>query len=149
MLIFMSILLGVIIAICAILIVYPFVIYVNLKIHQNRVNRIYTQLKNQIDIKHELINELENKNRDVLRAIREYQTANIELDLKKYNDSFNYFILSSSNEDLINRCNVAENKINYIKDYYNEVVCSYNRCKTNRVATYLSKSFSFDDAKLY
>ena len=149
MLIFMSILLGVIIAISSIVIVYPFVVYFNLKSHENRVTRIYAQLKNQLDIKHEIISELENKNKDVLKVIREYQTANIEIDLKKYNDIFNYHILSSKNEELISRCNIAEDKINCIKDYYNEVVCSYNRYKDNMVASYLVKSFSFDDAKLY
>lgn len=149
MLIFMSILLGVIMAISSIVIVYPFVVYFNLKSHENRVTRIYEQLKNQLDIKHEIISELENKNKDVLKVIREYQTANIEIDLKKYNDIFNYHILSSKNEELISRCNIAEDKINCIKDYYNEVVCSYNRYKDNMVASYLVKSFSFDDAKLY
>ena len=95
---------------------------------------------------------MENKNKDIIKLLEEYTKEVDEkynLDLKMYNDKFNDFISVSKNNEVIEKCNLAEEKINYVKEYYNEIVCAYNRFKSNKLISYLSKSFSINDAKLY
>lgn len=146
---FISILLGVLIAIGIFVVVYPFVIYFKLKGYEKRVKELSYQIRAQMDIKCDLILTLEGTPKDVLNTIEDYRKYTNGYDLKTYNDSFNKFVSTCKNTEVISKCDEAEEKINHIKEYYNEVVNSYNRFKNNKIAAYLSKSFSIADAKLY
>lgn len=143
------ILFGVVSAVSALIVAYPLYVLINLKLQEKKVKMVYLQIKGQVDIKCDIATCLKNKGYDLDKSIQEYATNEYDLDLKYYNDVFNHHILKSGSLQDIKRCNEAEEKINCTRDYYNEVVCSYNRYKSSKVSSYLAKSFSIEDAKLY
>ena len=131
------ILFGVVCAVSTLIVAYPLYVLINL------------QIKGQVDIKCDIASCLKNKSSELNNSINTYTSNEYDLDLKVYNDMFNEHILKSGTLEDIKKCNEAEEKINCTRDYYNEVVCSYNRYKSNKVSSYLSKSFSIEDAKIY
>lgn len=144
------ILFGVLTAIGVLLVSYPTYLYIRLKMHEKKVKEVYLQLKTQVDFKCELASNVNNK--ELEKVILEYtkdKKENYNLDLKYYNEIFNKYIYAYSSESNIVKCNESEEKINHVKDYYNEVVSSYNSFKSNKVTAYLSKSFLINDGKLY
>ena len=146
------ILFGVVSALGVLVVLYPVCLYIKLKKHEKKVKEVYLQIKAQVDIKCELLASSGDSDPRLLNIIDEYKKEDkivYDLDLKSFNESFNHYISLTKNEELILKCNEAEEKINYVKDYYNEVVCSYNRFKSNKLAAYLSKSFLISDGKLY
>ena len=93
----------------------------------------------------------EDKYSDIAESINNYSSKrSIDIDvLKDFNSYYAYCLKSFDDDLLVKQCNESEAKINYIKEYYNELVCSYNRYKSNGVNLVLSKAMSIKDAKLY
>ena len=79
-----------------------------------------------------------------------YNLINKNVDLlKDFNEVYVYY-MHSFNDDLISKqCNESEEKINYIKGYYNELVCFFNRYKSNGINAFLTRLISIEDEKLY
>jgi hypothetical protein len=145
------ILFGVLGAIGVLLVAYPTCLYVKLKAYEKKVKNVHLQIKTQVDIKCDLVNSMDKKTMEITSLIDSYTNHKdeFEMDLKYYNEKFNDYILAYADKDTIIKCNIAEEKIGCTKDYYNETVCAYNRFKSSKVSTYLSKSFLIDDGKLF
>jgi hypothetical protein len=146
------VLLGVLMAVVIVGVSYPTYLYISLKIHEKKVKEVYVQIKAQVDIKCDLLSNIKDANKEVDSVILEYtrdKKERYDLDLKYYNEIFNKYIYAYADKECIFKCNDSEEKIEYIKGYYNEVVHTYNRLKSNVVTSYLSKCFLIDDAKLY
>lgn len=144
------ILFGVLTAIGVLLVSYPTYLYIMLRLNEKKVKEVYLQVKGQVDTKCELALTINNKElRSVIKEYTKDKKENYNLDLKYYNETFNKYIYAYASKDIIVKCNEAEEKINHVKDYYNEVVSAHNEFKSNRVTSYLSKSFLINDGKLY
>ena len=141
-------------------ILYLGYLLINMYIHRNRIRSILVQIRGQVDIKHDLLREYIEINRDSIEEekyddlstkLNMYKSSNlVEVNvLKDFNDYWNYYMKSFDDHLLSSQCDEGEVKINHIKDYYNELVCFFNNYKSNKVNSLLSKAMSIRDEKLY
>lgn len=156
----MAIILGITLAFLTIIIGY--VLQVFIKMHNNKVKIRNTliQIKGQVDIKYKLLKEYVDINKDSiledkLKTINEklndynlYESKDIN-SLKTFNSLYVEYMKSFDDSLLNKQCDESEDKINYIKDYYNELVSNHNSYKSNGLSLFLSKAFSLEDEKTY
>lgn len=156
---FLLIAIGIISALIFTFVGYIIYTYIRLRIHKNKIRNIYSQIKGQVNIKHVLLKEYIEMNKDEIdekiysdiqeKLIRYNHESNDIDNLKEHNYAFNHY-MKSLNDDLLSRqCNKAEEKINHIKGYYNEVVNFYNNYKSNKVNSFVAKTLDFNDEKVY
>lgn len=156
---FVLVLLGIACALIVALIAYPSQVFIKMRTNRNKINNIFAQIKGQVDIKHTLLKEYIEINKDSIgeekfniinEKINSYKMSVKNVDtLKDYNDMYAYYMKSFDDNLLINQCNESEEKINHIKEYYNELVYFYNRYKASPVNSFLAKALSIEDEKLY
>lgn len=156
---FVFVILGVLFALLIVVIAYPSQMFIKMRINKNKINNIYSQIKTQVDIKHSLLKEYIEINKDSINEEKYYEinekinsyTRNVNsVDiLKDYNDVYAYYMNNLEDDLLIKQCGESEEKISHIRGYYNELVCYYNRYKSNGINSFLSKALSIDDEKLY
>jgi uncharacterized membrane protein YgaE (UPF0421/DUF939 family) len=154
----------VLIGICSALLI-AFIVYLNqayIKIyhHRKKIKNILMQIRGQVEVKHTLLKEYLEINKDLitdkkykeisdkLNAYNLISASNID-SLKEFNDLYAYYMKSFNDNLLIKQCDESEEKINYIKDYYNELVCYYNRYKSSGFNSFLAKAMAIADEKLY
>ncbi len=140
--------------------IYPIVMYIKMRVNKKKLENILAQIRGQVSIKHSLLKEYIEINKDIIEeekytniieSINHYSSKKIlDIDgLKRFNKYYVNCMNSFDDSLLINQCNESELKINYIKEYYNELVCSYNSYKSNGLNAVLAKVMSIEDAKLY
>jgi len=154
------IIIGVFSAAFIVLLTYLVQVYVKIRIHKNRIKNILSQIKGQVNIKHDLLREYieinkdsmeQEKYEDVINKLRLYKSSddiNVN-ELKDFNEYCNYHLRSFDDNLLLKQCEESEVKINHIKSYYNEVVCFYNNYKSNKLNGVVSKTLDIKDAALY
>ena len=69
--------------------------------------------------------------------------------IKEFNEFYSKYLKSFNDDLLLKQCEESEVKINYIKEYYNELVSGYNEYKSNGVNYYFAKAMAIEDEKLY
>ena len=154
------IIVGVIFALVIASISYVVQVFVRINVNKNKIKNTLAQISGQVDVKHNLLKEYIKINKDgivdetfnkinsVLNEYENYKGMDIDT-LKEFNTSYVLYLKSFDDSLLCKQCDESEEKINYIKEYYNELVCFFNRYKSNGVNVILSKALSIDDAKLY
>ena len=156
---FLFILLGVISAILIALIAYPSQVFIKMRVNKSKINNIYSQIKAQVDIKHSLLKEYIEINKDSINE-EKYNIINDKISsyivnaksidtLKDYNNFYANYMNDLEDDLLMHQCKESEEKISHIREYYNELVCFYNTYKSNGVNSILSKVLSIGDEKLY
>ena len=157
---FIWVIVGIFSAIVILGFIYPLQMYLKMRANKKKIENILVQIRGQVSIKHSLLKEYieinkdvieEDKYNDMIESINHYSSKkSLDIDvLKDFNNYYSYCMKSFDDTLLIHQCNESEEKINYIKDYYNELVDSYNRYKSNGVNLVISKAMSIEDAKLY
>ena len=154
------IIIGVICALVIAFIAYITQVFIRIIVNKNRIKNTLAQISGQVDVKHNLLKEYLKLNKDgivdetfnkINVLLNEYESSK-EKDvdtLKEFNSSYVTYMKSFDDSLLCKQCDESEEKINYIKEYYNELVCFFNRYKSNGVNVILSKALSINDAKLY
>ena len=140
------VLLGILVSVIVLLVGYFIFSYIRIFKHKGKINNILLQIKGQLDIKHVLLDEIdEKKYKDIKDRLNSYNLINKNVDLlKDFNEVYVYY-MHSFNDDLISKqCNESEEKINYIKGYYNELVCFFNRYKSNGINAFLTRKEDVD-----
>lgn len=152
--------LGVFSALLIALIVYPSQVYVKMRLNKTKIRNTFLQIEGQVGIKNNLLKEYieinkdtisEEKYKEISERLNSYSfNGNKSVDsLKDFNDAYSHYMKSFDDALLHKQCEESQEKINYIKDYYNELVCFYNRYKSNGVNSIVSKVMAIEDEKLY
>ena len=151
---------GIASALIVLLLAYPGQIYIKMKINKNKIKNTLVQIRGQIEIKHDLLKEYLEINKDsidgniyeaVTNKLCSYNYKN-EWDIEILKDFNNYYLhqLKSFDDNLLSRhCDESETKIACIKDYYNELVYGFNNYKSNGFNYFVAKAMSIEDEKLY
>lgn len=154
------ILLGIILTFLIVSIGYLVIIVFKLNSHKKKIKNTMIQIRGQVDVKFNLLKEymeinkdsiLEDKVMEITDKLNTYdlnKLLDIE-EIKTFNDIYGDYMNSFDDSLLSRKCKESDEKIGYIKDYYNELVNQYNNYKSNKVNLVLSKAFSIEDEKLY
>lgn len=160
----MNVVTGIFIGIGSALVIAIFVYflysYLKINVHHTKIKNTLAQIRGQVDIKYDLLKQYIELNKDSINEDRYIDFNNVlnlyknsnEIDvesLKDFNISCNYYLKSFQDTLLIKQCDESEEKIEHIKDYYNELVCFFNRLKSNGFNSFLARAMSIKDEKLY
>ena len=154
------IIVGVFSAAFIVLLTYLIQVYVKIRIHKTRIKNILSQIRGQVNIKHDLLREYVEINKDsieqekyddVINKLSLYKSNNEigVVELKDFNEYCNIHLKSFDDTLLVKQCEESEVKINHIKSYYNEVACFFNNYKSNKLNGIVSKAMDIEDATLY
>jgi hypothetical protein len=154
------ILIGVFTTLVVVCVTYILQVWIKITINRNKIKNTLVQITGQVDLKHNLLKEYIKLNKEsivketfikITNTLNEYE-KNLFKDvdcLKDYNSYYVDYMKTFDDSLLHKQCDESEEKINYIKEYYNELVCSYNNYKSIGINSFVSKALSIDDAKLY
>lgn len=155
---FIWILIGVSLVVIGALLIYPSQVYIKMRSSKTKIRNILKQIEGQVSIKHSLLKEYleinkdsmtEEKYNEIYLKLKEYGCdKNIEI-LKDFNQTYSEYMYSFDDNLLNNQCKNSEEKIGYIKEYYNELVSSYNNYKANKINNFVAKIMSIKDEQLY
>ena len=152
--------LGVLSAILVGVIAFVIQILVRIKINKSKIKNTLIQIRGQVEIKHDLLKEYLEMNKDLidadvyvnlnnkLNSYRYKKEFNIDT-IKEFNDFYSYHLNNFNDNLLIKQCKESDLKIDYIKDYYNELVSYFNEYKSNGVNYFFAKAMAIEDEKLY
>ena len=140
--------------------VYILQVCVKLFNNKNKIKKTLVQIKGQVDVKHDLLKEYVEINRDSiveekrvsinekLNAYNSQDDKDIEI-LKEFNEVYVDYMRSFDDSLLNKQCDESEEKINYIKEYYNELVSFHNQYRATGINVVFAKAFSISDEKIY
>jgi hypothetical protein len=154
------ILIGVFTTLLVVCVAYVVQVWVKIIINKNKIKNTLVQITGQVDLKHNLLKEYIKLNKEsivketfnkITTTLNEYENnLNKDVDyIKDYNSYYVNYMKDFDDSLLHKQCDESEEKINYIKEYYNELVCSYNNYKSIGINSFVSKALSIEDAKLY
>ena len=83
-----------------------------------------------------------------LNAYNSQDDKDIEI-LKEFNEVYVDYMRSFDDSLLNKQCDESEEKINYIKEYYNELVSFHNQYRATGINVVFAKAFSISDEKIY
>lgn len=155
---FMWILIGISSVLLVLLLIYPSQAYIKMRVNKTKIQNIFLQIEGQVSIKYNLLKEYleinkdsidEEKYKEITERLNAYgRIKNVDI-LKDFNVIYSYYMHSFDDHLLSKQCKDSEEKIGHIKEYYNELVCFYNRYKSNKINSFVAKVMSIDDEKLY
>lgn len=110
--------------------------YIKIYNRKSRLKKVYAQLKNQVEIKCDAItNYVVSNDKDVSKDLKMefknkssdyYLIKNIN-DLKEYSSYCSSLVFRMSSDELKKMISDVEDKIDYVRSYYNELATSYNK----------------------
>ena len=140
--------------------VYMLQVYWKMLSSKRKIKNVLVQIRGQVDIKFDLLSKYIITNegslnlaklveiKDKLDLYKDDNVIDVE-ELKDYNEMYCYYIRSFNDKKLDVECDLSEKKIGYLKGYYNELVCTYNHYKSNKLNSWLAKVVAIEDEKLY
>ena len=143
-----------------VVIVYPLGIYIKMRTNKSKIKKLMGKIHRQVDFKRDLLKQYLEINRDVIdeekyteitSGLNDYRPEKIKdiNNLKFLNDLYSKYMVSFDDALMSKTCNESNKEITNIREYYNNLVKDYNKFKSKKINSILSKVMLLDDEVIF